>query len=60
VYSQPRSIATAYLGRDHNYSTLQVTAPAHELYLRLLRQRKAEWTRSHFFTFAAKLMRTQS
>jgi RNA polymerase sigma factor (TIGR02999 family) len=58
VYPQLRSIATAYLRRDHNSSTLQATALVHELYLRLLRQRKAEWTdRGHFFTFAAKLMR---
>ncbi|MEZ5356693.1 MAG: sigma-70 family RNA polymerase sigma factor [Bryobacteraceae bacterium] len=58
VYSQLRSIAAAHLRRDHGAPTLQATALVHELYLRLLRQRKAEWSdRAHFFTFAAKLMR---
>lgn len=58
VYSQLRGIAAAYLRREQGAPTLQATALVHELYLRLLRQRKAEWNdRSHFFTFAAKLMR---
>jgi hypothetical protein len=45
----------AVKGEDN---TLQPTALVNELYLRLLRQRKADWKdRAHFFTFAAKMMR---
>ncbi|MEZ5403551.1 MAG: sigma-70 family RNA polymerase sigma factor [Bryobacteraceae bacterium] len=58
VYEQLRAIAAGYLNRERGAATLQATALVHELYLRLLNQRKAEWTdRAHFFTFAAKLMR---
>jgi RNA polymerase sigma factor (TIGR02999 family) len=37
---------------------MQATALVHEVYLRLLGQKKAEWAdRVHFYTFAAKVMR---
>jgi len=58
VYPQLREVAAAYIGRERNPGVLQATALVHELYLRLLNQRKADWNdRSHFYTFAAKVMR---
>jgi RNA polymerase sigma factor (TIGR02999 family) len=37
---------------------VQATVLVHELYLRLLSQKKAEWDdRRHFYTFSAKVMR---
>jgi hypothetical protein len=37
---------------------LQGTALVHELYLKLLNQKKTGWEdRQHFYTFAAKVMR---
>jgi RNA polymerase sigma factor (TIGR02999 family) len=58
VYPHLREVAAAYLRRESQGHTLQPTALVHELYLRLLRQRKADWTdRVHFYTFGAKMMR---
>lgn len=58
VYSHLREVAASYLARERQEQTLQATALVHELYLRLLQQRKAEWKdRAHFYTFAAKMMR---
>ena len=60
VYPHLRDVAASYLRRESVEHTLQPTALVHELYLRLLQQRKAEWNdRAHFytFTFAAKMMR---
>ena len=58
VYPHLREVAAGYLRRESPENTLQPTALVHELYLRLLRQRKAEWNdRAHFYTFAAKMMR---
>jgi RNA polymerase sigma factor (TIGR02999 family) len=58
VYSHLREVAASYLARERREQTLQATALVHELYLRLLQQRKAEWKdRAHFYTFAAKMMR---
>jgi RNA polymerase sigma factor (TIGR02999 family) len=58
VYPHLREVAAAYIGRERNPGVLQATALVHELYLRLLNQRKADWSdRSHFYTFAAKVMR---
>jgi RNA polymerase sigma factor (TIGR02999 family) len=57
VYSHLREVAASYLAREQQEQTLQATALVHELYLRLLQQRKAEWKdRAHFYTFAAKMM----
>jgi len=51
-------VAAAYVRRERNPDGMQGTALVHELYLRLLNQKKAEWQdRRHFYTFAAKVMR---
>ncbi len=58
VYPHLREVAAGYIRRERNPGVLQATALVHELYLRLLHQRKADWGgRSHFYTFAAKVMR---
>lgn len=58
VYPHLHGVATGYLRRESAGHVLQPTALVHELYLRLLQQRKAEWSdRVHFYTFAAKMMR---
>lgn len=58
VYPHLREVAAAYVGRERNPDVLQATALVHELYLRLLNQKKADWNdRRHFYTFAAKVMR---
>ena len=58
TYPSLRNIAESYLRHERSAHTLQATGLVHELYLKLVNQRKAEWgDRAHFFTFAAKLMR---
>jgi RNA polymerase sigma factor (TIGR02999 family) len=58
VYPHLREVAAAYVRRERNPDVLQATALVHELYLRLLNQKKAAWEdRRHFYTFAAKVMR---
>ena len=58
VYSHLREVAASYIRRERNPVLLQATVLVHELYLRLLNQRKADWEdRRHFYTFAAKVMR---
>ena len=58
VYPHLREVAAAYVGRERNPDVLQATSLVHELYLRLLNQKKAGWEdRRHFYTFAAKVMR---
>jgi RNA polymerase sigma factor (TIGR02999 family) len=58
VYPHLREVAAAYLRRERNPDVLQATALVHELYLRLIKQKKADWgDRQHFYTFAAKVMR---
>lgn len=58
IYPHLHEIASAYLRRESDDITLQPTALVHELYIRLLRQRKPNWDdRMHFYTFAAKVMR---
>lgn len=58
VYPQLHHIASSYLRRESNDHTLQPTALVHELYFKLLQQRKASWEdRAHFYVFAAKVMR---
>jgi len=53
VYPHLREVAAAYLRRERNPDLLQATALVHELYLRLLNQKKAVWDdRQHFYTFA--------
>jgi RNA polymerase sigma factor (TIGR02999 family) len=58
VYPHLREVAAAYVRRERNPDVLQGTALVHELYLRLMNQKKAAWDdRRHFYTFAAKVMR---
>lgn len=58
VYPHLHEVATAYLRRESADHTLQPTALVHELYLRLLQQRKPDWDdRGHFYAFAAQVMR---
>ena len=58
VYPHLRQIASAYIRRERNPGVLQATALVHEVYLRLIGQKKTDWAdRAHFYTFAAKVMR---
>src|SRR5580700_9239222 len=58
VYADLKRIAYSYLRKEQPGHTLQATGLVHELYLRLCNQREANWEdRSHFYTFAAKVMR---
>ena len=58
VYSHLREVAASYIRRERDPDVLQATVLVHELYLRLLNQKKAAWEdRRHFYTFAAKVMR---
>ena len=58
VYPHLRQVASAYIRRERNPDLLQGTVLVHELYLRLLNQKKADWQdRAHFYAFAAKVMR---
>ncbi|KAA6456650.1 sigma-70 family RNA polymerase sigma factor [Acidobacteria bacterium AB60] len=58
VYPHLRQVAAAYVRRERNPDVLQATALVHELYLKLLHQKKIEYQdRSHFYAFAAKVMR---
>lgn len=58
VYPRLRNVAAAYIRRERNPDVMQATALVHELYMRLLNQKKAAWEdRSHFYAFAAKIMR---
>lgn len=58
VYPRLHQIAAGCLRRESDDHTLQPTALVHELYLKLLQQRKADWgDRYHFYVFAAKVMR---
>jgi RNA polymerase sigma factor (TIGR02999 family) len=58
VYPHLREVAAAYVRRERNPDVMQATVLVHELYLRLLNQKKAVGEdRAHFYTFAAKVMR---
>ncbi len=58
IYPRLRELAASYIRRERNPGVMQATSLVHEVYLRLLSQRKAGWEdRGHFFTFSAKLMR---
>jgi RNA polymerase sigma factor (TIGR02999 family) len=57
VYDQLRRIARRYM-RQRAPQTLQTTALAHEVYLRLLDVEGLRWQdRAHFFAVAAQMMR---
>ena len=58
VYPHLREVAAAYVRRERDPGIMQATVLVNELYLRLLNQKKtALEDRSHFYTFAAKVMR---
>ena len=58
VYPRLRELAASYIRRERNPGVMQATSLVHELYLRLLAQKKAGWDdRAHFYTFSAKIMR---
>lgn len=58
VYPQLRKIAASYVYRERNPDVVQATVLVHELFLRLLKQKKAGWDdHVHFYTFCARLMR---
>jgi RNA polymerase sigma factor (TIGR02999 family) len=57
VYPELRMMAARYLSRERP-GTIQATALVHDLYLRLLKQEKANFeNRRAFFAFAAGVMR---
>jgi RNA polymerase sigma factor (TIGR02999 family) len=58
VYPHLREVAAAYIRRERNPDLMQGTALVHELYMRLLNQKKGVGEdRDHFYAFAAKVMR---
>jgi len=58
VYPHLRRIASAYVRGSSGPGALQATALVHELYLKLVNQKKADWTdHGHFYAFSAKVMR---
>ena len=58
IYAECRRIASQQLRHERRDHTLDPTALVHELYLRLVDQRRATWeNRAQFFGIAAQLMR---
>jgi RNA polymerase sigma factor (TIGR02999 family) len=58
VYSELRRIAARQLRTERAGHTLQPTALVHEVYLRMVDQRRVDWqNRAHFFGVAAHVMR---
>ena len=58
VYDDCRRLAASYLKRENAGHTLQPTALAHEVYLRLIEQERVDWKgRTHFMAIAAQAMR---
>jgi RNA polymerase sigma factor (TIGR02999 family) len=58
VYTPLRELAGFHLRRERDGHTLQPTALVHELYLKLIKQRRVDWSdRGHFFAVAAQMMR---
>ena len=58
VYPHLHRVAVAYIRGESRNQTLQPTALLNELYLRLVQQRQPNLQdRSHFYAFAASLMR---
>lgn len=58
VYPRLRHIAAGYVHREQNPDVVEPTVLVHELYLRLLQQRKPNWEdRRHFYIFCARMMR---
>lgn len=58
VYAELRRVAARQLRHERSGHSLQPTALVHEVYLRLVDQRKVDWRgRAHFFGVAAQVMR---
>ena len=58
IYNDLRRLARGVLTREHPGHTLSATALVHEVYLRLLDQRRVRWEdRTQFFGVAAHIMR---
>jgi RNA polymerase sigma factor (TIGR02999 family) len=58
MYEELRRLAAHYLRREPIGHTLQPTALVHEAYLRLIDQRRADWSnRAQFLGLAASMMR---
>ena len=58
IYEECRQIAARQLRRERREHTLNPTSLVHEMYLRLVDQRRANWqNRAQFFGIAAQLMR---
>jgi RNA polymerase sigma factor (TIGR02999 family) len=58
IYDDLRRMARAFLSRERPEHTLSATALVHEVYLRLVDQRRVQWqNRAHFFGAAATIMR---
>jgi RNA polymerase sigma factor (TIGR02999 family) len=58
VYDHLHEVAAGYLACERSGHTLQATGLVHELFLKLLGSRAVHYhDRTHFFTFAAKVMR---
>lgn len=58
VYDELRQLAASYLRHERPDHTLQPTALVHEAYLRLLDQKKINWSnRAQVLAIAAKMMR---
>lgn len=58
VYEDLRRLARSMMRRERPEHTLQATALLNETYLRLVQQQRADRkNRSHFFAFAARMMR---
>jgi RNA polymerase sigma factor (TIGR02999 family) len=58
VYGELRKLAASHLARERPGHTLQATALANEVYLKLVDQTRVAWRgRTHFFAVAASAMR---
>jgi RNA polymerase sigma factor (TIGR02999 family) len=58
IYAELRRAAVRELRKERAGHTLQPTALVHELYLRLVDQRRVEWRdRAHFLGVASRIMR---
>ncbi len=58
VYDELHQLAHSYMRREGRGHILQTTAVIHEVFLRLVRSKSADWEdRTHFFGICARLMR---
>jgi len=58
IYDEMRHLASHYLQSERIDHTLQTTALVHEAYMRLVDQKRVQWSnRNHFIAIAAQMMR---